>query len=101
MKIKRLALLVLILLSCQDTTKISGVVYDKNENPITQAKVQIIGTDIYTFTDEKGYFEIEHLDRGDELLILKSGYTMIFYDFKNEKKNLEFYLEVEWVYKTR
>ena len=81
MKTKFLALSLVLLLSCQNTSKISGKVYDIDKNPLAEAKVQIIGTDIYTFTDDKGYFEIDALDRGDELLIVKPGFEMIFYEF--------------------
>ena len=92
MKIKLLAIFLFVLLSCQNTSTISGKVYDKNKEPLAEAKVQIIGTDIYTFTDASGYFEIDALDRGDELLIVKSGFEMVFHEFKDNKKELNFYL---------
>ena len=95
MKTKILALTLLLLLSCQNTTTISGKVYDNNKEPLAEAKVQIIGTDIYTFTDDKGYFKIDALDRGDELLIVKTGFEMVFYQFVGGDKGLEFYLKVE------
>jgi len=95
MKTQILALTLLLLLSCQNNTSISGIVYDKDNKPLAQAKVQIIGTDIYTFTDDKGYFEIDALDRGDELLIVKTGFEMVFYEFVGGNKELEFYLEVK------
>ena len=92
MKTKFLALILLVLLSCQNTTTISGKVYDNNKKPLAKAKIQIIGTDIYTFTDELGYFKINALDRGDELLIVKPGFEMVFYEFTGEDEGLKFYL---------
>lgn len=84
--------LFITLVSCQNITTISGKVYDKNKKPLDEAKVQIIGTDIYTFTNASGYFEIDALGRGDELLIVKPGFEMVFYEFKDNKKELNFYL---------
>ena len=95
MKSKLALLLLFVFASCQNSSTISGKVYDQNKEVLEQAKVQVIGTDIYTFTDDKGYFEIEHMDRGDELLIVKPGYQMVFHDFKTGKKDLKFYLELE------
>lgn len=95
MKIKYLFIPLLIFIACQNTSTISGKVYDVDKNPLSQAKVQIIGTDIYTFTDSYGYFEIDPLDRGDELLIVKPGFEMVFYNFKSRGEELVFYLDNE------
>jgi len=91
---KNLALLLLIVMciSCQNSSLYSGYVYDQNKEPLTEVKVQIVGSDIYSITDKNGFFSIDHKNRGDELLIIKEGYEMQFYTPNSTSEEIELVL---------
>lgn len=82
-------------LSCSDSTVYSGYVFNENKEALPEVKVQIVGSDIYTITDENGFFSIDHKDRGDEILIVKPGYQMQYYTLKSQSENIELILKAE------
>jgi len=88
-------LLVLIGLSCEDSTVFSGHVFDENQKALPEVKVQIVGSDIFTITDENGYFSIDHKNRGNELLIIKPGYEMQFYAPQSPSEDINLILKVK------
>ena len=49
---------------CQTTGKISGVIYDADENPLTGASVSIIETSVGTATDYEGFYYILNIYPG-------------------------------------
>jgi hypothetical protein len=80
------------MVSCGDSTVYSGYVYDENKNPVPEVKVQIVGSDIYTMTDENGYFSIDHNNIGTEILIVKPGYSMQYYTPTSSSEKVELVL---------
>lgn len=60
----------------QETGSVHGIVKDAySEKPLAQVKVSILHTDIRTFTDEKGEFNLTNVPAGEQDLILeKEGY---------------------------
>ncbi|MBI45499.1 MAG: hypothetical protein CMG66_04975 [Candidatus Marinimicrobia bacterium] len=62
---KKIVLLFIVCsLHAQTTGKISGVVYDSNQSPLTGATVSIEGTSNGTFTDDQGFYYIINLYPG-------------------------------------
>ena len=62
---KKIALLFIVCsIHAQTTGKISGVVYDSNQKPLTGATVSIVGTSNGTFTDDQGFYYIINLYPG-------------------------------------
>lgn len=88
-------ILITALMSCQDSTLYSGYIYDENQKVIPDVKIQIVGTDIVTYTDDNGFFSIDHKDRGQEILVLKSGYEMRFFTPKSDTEEIELVLKAE------
>lgn len=88
-------LLILACLSCSDSTFYSGYVLDENKEALSEVKVQIVGSDIYTMTDENGFFTLDHKNRGDELLIIKPGFEMQFYTPKSSSEDIKLILKKE------
>jgi hypothetical protein len=87
------SLLVLLCFSCETSTVYSGFVYDENQNALPNVKVQIVGSDIFTLTDEKGFFSIDHKNRGDEILVIKPGFEMQFYKPESQSKDIKLVLK--------
>jgi predicted RNA-binding protein associated with RNAse of E/G family len=73
----------------------SGYIYDENQKAIPEVKIQIVGTDIVTYSDDKGFFSINHKDRGQEILVLKSGYEMQFFTPNSGTEEIELVLKAE------
>lgn len=70
-------LLLLLFISCgKDTSVVSGKVTDTNAVVLDSVLVQVMSTDLYTYTNEKGEFEIDTKGRGDELIFNKEGYLL-------------------------
>lgn len=70
-------LILLLFLSCgKDTSTISGKVTDTKKVALDSVLVQVMSTDLYTYTNEKGEFEIDTKGRGDELIFNKEGYLL-------------------------
>lgn len=57
----------------QDSVKSQVIDIEKNR-PINDVSVQILDTDRGVFTDKNGFFELERLPRGTELVFSKIGY---------------------------
>jgi hypothetical protein len=87
-----ICLLVLICFSCEDSSIYSGYVYNEKNKSLPDVKVQIVGSDIFTMTDENGFFSIDHKNRGDELLVIKEGYAMQFYTPESSSEDIELIL---------
>lgn len=89
------SLVVLCLISCVDSTVYSGYIYNENEKPLPDVKVQIVGSDIVTYTDKNGFFSIDHKQRGKEILAIKPGYVMQFYSPASQDEKIELVLKAE------
>ncbi len=85
----------LFLVSCQDQSLISGQVFDSQKQPIDSVKILANGTDIFTYTNENGYFEINTNDLSDELLFDKVGYKLKFKTIKEKSTDLKVMLELK------
>lgn len=101
---KILLILILIVLSCsgsaQQLLQISGtVVSSKNHAPITDATVNAKGTDIYTTTDNNGWFSLA-LSKRRVLVISHVQYETMHIDLDtlNTDKPLRIALEEKAVY---
>ena len=88
-------LLIVFMVSCQDSTQYSGHVYDENLQILADVKVQIVGTDIVTYTDENGLFRIDHKHRGNEILVIKPGFEMQFYTPGSQDEDIKLILKAE------
>lgn len=65
------------LLSCgSENTKVEGKVMSKNREALHSVMVQVMGTDLYAYTDEDGNFAINTKQRGDELIFTLEGFEM-------------------------
>ena len=82
-------------ISCYQSNTYNGFVYDENKKALEDVKIQIVGSDIYTYTDQNGFFSIDHKNRGKEILILKSGYEMQFYTPESSKEKINLVLKVK------
>lgn len=68
---------IFFLFSCaSENQKIQGKIVDKNGKPIFQVLVQVMGTDLFAYSDEEGYFAINTKSRGTELIFNKEGYQL-------------------------
>jgi hypothetical protein len=76
------------LVSCQNSNLVSGKVYNTQNQPLDSVKVLTNGTDIYTYSNSKGYFEINTNGLSDELLFDKSGYKLKFKKIKGNLSDL-------------
>ena len=59
-----------------DNQKIEGEVKAENGEALPEVLVQVMGTDIYSYTNEEGYFAINTKSRGDELIFKLDGYEL-------------------------
>ncbi|GGE16757.1 carboxypeptidase-like regulatory domain-containing protein [Psychroflexus salis] len=59
-----------------DNQKIEGVVKAENGKALPEVLVQVMGTDLYSYTNEEGYFAINTKSRGDELIFKLDGYEL-------------------------
>jgi hypothetical protein len=80
-------------LSCSDSTLYSGYVYDENQQALSEVKVQIVGSDIVTYTDENGFFSLDHKELGFEILIIKPDYKMKFYTPESSSEEIKLILK--------
>ncbi len=85
----------MVLMSCQDDNLVSGKISNKQNQPLDSVKVLVNGTDIYTFSNEKGYFEINTNGLSDELLFDKSKYELKFEKLKKKSTDLKIVLELK------
>lgn len=68
-------LIVLIFIACSnETTLVEGVVLDENRQPIDEVLIQVMGTDLFEYSDSSGSFKIDTKSRGEELIFNKDGY---------------------------
>lgn len=59
-----------------DNQKIEGVVKAENGKALPEVLVQVMGTDLYSYTNEEGYFAINTKSRGEELIFNLDGYEL-------------------------
>lgn len=87
-------LLLLLFISCgKDTSVVSGKVTDTNAVVLDSVLVQVMSTDLYTYTNKKGEFEIDTKGRGDELIFNKEGYLLGRISVDELPKNLTLVLK--------
>ncbi len=65
-----------LMLSCGKDTVISAKVETESGNPLDSVLVQVMSTDLYTYTDKEGNFKIDTKGRGEELIFNKKGYFL-------------------------
>lgn len=69
--------LVLLLISCSsENQKIEGQISDDEGKALNDVLVQVMGTDLYTYSDDEGYFAINTKSRGTELIFNKEGFNL-------------------------
>lgn len=88
-----LFLFLLFLNSCTNNELAKGYIYDKEEQAIDSVKVMVNGTDIYTYSNKEGYFEIDTKGLNDELLFDKKGFALKFEKRSKDNSNLKVILE--------
>lgn len=72
-----LVICLFILFSCSsENQKIEGNIVNEKGDAVTDVLVQVMGTDLYTYSDAKGYFAINTKHRGTELIFNKEGYKL-------------------------
>ncbi|WP_179344194.1 DUF5686 and carboxypeptidase-like regulatory domain-containing protein [Winogradskyella ursingii] len=78
MKIKLLIVLLFFgMMTALGQTKVSGYVFDENENPIAFANVIFKGSTIGTITNEEGRFYLESDENWETLIVSFLGFEMI------------------------
>jgi len=78
MKVLKYVVCILLISSCSKEKLVKGYVVDADNNPIEGVKVLVNSSDIYTLTNEKGFFEIDPNGISDELLFDKQGFQLEF-----------------------
>src|SRR5690606_17709332 len=64
---------------------VTGTITDTNGLPLEGATIVIKGTDIWTETDQNGYFELKHnFDTTTVLVIQNVGYSDVEYTYENK-----------------
>lgn len=64
---------------------VTGTITDTNGLPLEGATIVIKGTDIWTETDQNGYFELKHnFDTATVLVIQNVGYSDVEYTYENK-----------------
>lgn len=69
-----LALFIFFVSCSSEHQIIEGKVVNANNEPVEDVLVQVIGTDLFEYTNEDGYFKIDTKSRGEELIFNKEGY---------------------------
>jgi hypothetical protein len=87
MKYLKLITIAILLYSCADDNNIRGQVLNKNQQPIDSVKVMVSGTDIFTYSNNEGVFEINTNDLNDELMFEKEGYQLKYQIFDDSTDN--------------
>lgn len=86
-------LLSVIFLSCgKDSNLVGGKVLNSNGEPIENALIQVMGTDLNSSTDPEGKFRINTKNRGDELIITHPDYEMSRIEIED---NTDFSIELK------
>ena len=68
---------IFFMFSCSsENQKVEGKVLNENGEALAKVMVQVMGTDLYAYTDEVGYFAINTKSRGDELIFTMEGYQL-------------------------
>ena len=70
LKLKLVSILLLLGLLTHAQFKISGTITDENDSPLIGASVQIKGSTKGTQSNQKGYYEITNLDKGNYTLLV-------------------------------
>ncbi|MFN2261867.1 MAG: carboxypeptidase-like regulatory domain-containing protein [Psychroflexus sp.] len=72
-----LIMISLAFLACgQDSHLVEGKITNNTGNPVENVLVQVMGTDLNTYSDEDGNFRINTRNRGEELIFTKKTYEM-------------------------
>lgn len=75
-----------LLFACSsDNQKVEGKVTNEEGKALSEVLVQVMGTDLYTYTDEQGYFAINTKSRGNELIFNFEGYKLGRYDVSEDE----------------
>jgi hypothetical protein len=86
MKYLKIIAVALLIWSCSDDNNISGKVINTKQQPIDSVKVMVTGTDIFTYSNENGEFEIDTNDLNDELMFEKKDFELKFQKTKHDSK---------------
>jgi hypothetical protein len=86
MKYLKIIAVALLIWSCSDDNNISGKVINTKQQPIDSVKVMVTGTDIFTYSNENGEFEIDTNDLNDELMFEKKDFELKFQKIKHDSK---------------
>lgn len=70
-----------LLFACSsENQKVEGKVINNQGEALSEVMVQVMGTDLATYTNEEGYFAINTKSRGNELIFNYEGYELGRYD---------------------
>ncbi len=83
----KLIAIAILLYSCADDNNIRGQVLNENQQPIDSVKVMVSGTDIFTYSNNEGVFEINTNDLNNELMFEKEGYQLKYQMFDDSTDN--------------
>lgn len=65
----------IFLVSCgKDKNLANGKVTDVNAKALDSVLVQVMSTDLFTYTNENGKFELDTKGRGEEIIFNKEGF---------------------------
>ncbi len=85
----------LTFLACgQDSHLVEGKVTNNSNEAIDSVLIQVMGTDLNSYSDESGNFRINTRNRGDELIFSKKGYEMQRLPIEN-RENINVELQTE------
>lgn len=82
-----------ILANCQNTITISGQVTDNKANPVSDATVYILNTNLGTYTGKQGEFEFKNIPGGKYILQVSAiGFAVADEEVDNQSGNIKIVL---------
>lgn len=85
MKYAIIASLFFLFACSSENQKIEGKVLNEDGKALNEVMVQVMGTDLYTYTNEEGYFAINTKSRGNELIFNFEGYQLGRFDIVEDE----------------
>ncbi|MBN1602927.1 MAG: hypothetical protein JW915_15065 [Chitinispirillaceae bacterium] len=66
-----------ILLNDKESATVSGIVYSKNNIPLSGVTVSAVGGGTHAITDVNGYYKLQDIPVGTDCIIIKAGQTNV------------------------
>lgn len=70
----------------QNDSIIEGRVLDQEGNPVEEVLIQVMGTDLFEYSDADGNFKIDTKERGEELIFNKDAFQFERRTLKDSKE---------------